>query len=89
MARSKKKSDYRNWCADYPTIDWEVFSVSSGGVMHKDTLKWVKEKVAPIASFDQGIGLIRMLKTEVSLAVAKAVGQVLQLAKERKRSVIL
>jgi hypothetical protein len=85
-SRAIKKCNYATFSSDYPGINCEVFSVSSGGVIHKDTLKWVQTKMAPLASLNQGVGLMKMLTTEVAFAVAKASGSVLQLVKLQKNS---
>ena len=86
-SRSLKKVDYATFSKDYPGIHCEVFSVSAGGVIHNDTLKWLKSSIAPMASLNQGIGFMKMLKTEVTFAAAKSQGNVLQLVKLQKHSV--
>ena len=83
VARSEKMYKYRNFEKNYPGIHLEVFTVSTGGVIHQDTIQQIKERWLPVA--DQGgSGLLRMLFIEVAFAVAKTLGNVLQLAKVMK-----
>ena len=83
-ARALKKHNYKDYANDYPGIKWTIMSVSSGGVIHPASLEWVKKQVLPLASFRQGQGLMRMLKNEVALAVAKGTGMLFKLAKLQK-----
>ena len=58
-------------------------SVSTGGVIHPESIRWIKEQWLPVAE-DGGKRLLRMMYVEVAFAVARSVGNVLQLAKVMK-----
>ena len=76
-ARKRKITKYENFPTDYPGIRPVIFTVSTGGVIHPQTITEVKDNWLPEA-YKNGHGLIRALRVEVMFAVAKACGQVLQ-----------
>ena len=82
-ARQSKKYKYNAFQKTYPGVLVEIMSVSTGGVIHPEAIRWIKEQWLPVAE-DGGRGLLRMLYVEVAFAVARSVGNVLQLAKLMK-----
>ncbi|PHQ78519.1 MAG: hypothetical protein COB65_13770 [Thalassobium sp.] len=82
-ARTEKHNKYSTFSATYPGIAVEVFTVSSGGVIHKDTVSRIKETWLPVAE-QSGQGLLRMLHVEVAFEVCRAQGVVAQMAKTIK-----
>ena len=86
--KSKKYND-ADFLESYPGINLVIFSVSTGGVIldrkhpGPSTIRSIKKHWLPFAD-NEGRGLLRMLYVEVAFAVARAIGNVLELAKIRK-----
>ena len=85
MSRRKKVDKYKKFSAEYPGFRAEIFSVSTGGVMSKDTITEVKEKWQPMVAWrDGGRGLLKKLALEIAFSVGKAAGNLLAMAKVEK-----
>ena len=85
IARSGKKSKYSTFPNIYKGIAVEVFTVSTGGVIHPKTLSRIKEQWLPVAD-QSGRGLLRMLQVEVAFEVSRAVGVIVQMVKTLKNA---
>lgn len=83
VARNNKVSDYKNFEAKYPGTKVQIFTVSTGGVIHPDTIDFIKTTWLPMAR-DSGRGLIRALTVEIWFAIARSVGSAVQMATIRK-----
>ena len=82
-ARNNKVDDYKDFETKYPGVKVQIFTVSTGGVIHPDTLKFIKNKWLPLAR-NSGRGMLRALTVEIWFAIARAVGSALQMAMIRK-----
>ena len=83
MARNNKKFDYKDFSTNFGGIAVHVFTVSTGGVLHPDTIKFIQRDWLPHA-YNAGRGLIRALTVEIWFAVARAMGSATQIASIRK-----
>jgi hypothetical protein len=82
-ARNNKVDDYKNFETKYPGVSVQIFTVSTGGVIHPDTIKFIKNTWLPLAR-NSGRGLLRALTVEIWFAIARAVGSAVQIARIRK-----